>query len=73
VAQAQTLEETIAGYTRDAAYAEFQEHEKGMIRTGMLADLVLMSADIFAVPKEEILSVRPVLTVCDGKVVYQAV
>jgi predicted amidohydrolase YtcJ len=71
--QRQMLEQIIRGYTRDAAYVEFQEHEKGMIRAGMLADLVLFSADLFATPHEEIGQVRPVLTICDGKIVYQHV
>jgi len=67
-----TLEETIAGYTKDAAFVEFQEHEKGMIRTGYLADLVLLSGDLFTAPAETIHEVRPVLTVCDGRVVFEA-
>ncbi|MCB0188031.1 MAG: amidohydrolase family protein, partial [Caldilineaceae bacterium] len=69
--QRQTLEQTIAGYTRDAAYAEFMEHEKGMIRTGMLADLVLFDRDLFATPAAEIAAVRLSVTVCDGQVVWQ--
>jgi predicted amidohydrolase YtcJ len=69
--QRQTLPEIIRGYTCDAAYVEFQEHEKGRIRPGFLADLVLLSADIFATPPEEIATVQPVLTVCDGKIVYR--
>ena len=70
--ESQTLEETIAGYTKDAAYTEFQEHEKGIIRTGYLADLVLLSANLFTAPVETIHEVRPVLTVCDGRVVFEA-
>jgi predicted amidohydrolase YtcJ len=69
--QRQTLAQIIQGYTRDAAYVEFQEHEKGMIRTGMLADLVLFSTDLFAAPPESFDQIHPVLTVCDGRVVYQ--
>jgi predicted amidohydrolase YtcJ len=70
--QVQTLENTIRGYTVDAAYAEFQEDRKGMVRAGMLADLVLLSADLFATAPEEIKAIRPVLTISDGRVVYQA-
>ena len=67
-----TLEEVILGYTRDAAYAEFKEHEKGLIKEGYLADLVLFSHDLFSLPSEEILSAKPVLTLVNGQVVYEA-
>jgi predicted amidohydrolase YtcJ len=67
-----TLEEVILGYTRDAAYAEFKENEKGQIREGYLADLVLFSHDLFSLPSEEILSAKPVLTMVNGQVVYEA-
>lgn len=69
--QRQTLAETLIAYTRDAAYAEFQEQHKGQLRPGMLADLVLLSEDIFTVPPEEINRVTPVLTMCDGRIIYE--
>jgi len=68
----QSLADTIISYTREGAYAEFQEHERGQIKVGMLADLVLFSADLFATPPEDIAKVRPVLTICDGRVTYEA-
>jgi predicted amidohydrolase YtcJ len=67
-----TLEEVILGYTRDAAYAEFQEHQKGQLREGYLADLTLFSHDLFALPAEDIMTASAVLTMMDGRVVYQA-
>jgi predicted amidohydrolase YtcJ len=67
-----TLEEMLLGYTRDAAYAEFQEHQKGQLKEGYLADLVLLSENIFQTAPEEILNVKPLLTMVDGKVVYEA-
>ena len=67
----QALADTLVAYTRDAAYAEFQELVKGQLRVGMLADLVLLSDDIFAVSPEAIDQVQPVLTVCDGRVVFK--
>ena len=67
-----TLEECIIGYTRDAAYVEFKEHEKGQIKEGYLADLVLFSHDLFEVAPEEIRSAKPVLTLFDGQIVYEA-
>jgi predicted amidohydrolase YtcJ len=69
--QRQRLEDLLDGYTREAAYAEFQEHNKGMLRSGMLADLVLLNADLFAVPPEEIAQVHPLLTMVDGRTVYR--
>jgi hypothetical protein len=71
--QAQTLSDAILSYTRDAAYAEFQEHQKGQLRPGYLADMVLLSEDIFTVPLEEIETrVKPVMTMCNGRIVYEA-
>jgi hypothetical protein len=67
-----TLEECIFGYTRDAAYVEFKEHEKGQIKEGYLADLVLFSHDLFEVAPEEIMSAKPTLTLFDGQIVYEA-
>lgn len=71
--QALDLAAALEGYTRVPAWVEFQEGEKGQLREGMLADLVLLDADLFALKSEEIAQVRPVLTVCDGKVVYERV
>jgi predicted amidohydrolase YtcJ len=67
-----TLEECILGYTRDAAFAEFQENQKGQIKEGYLADLVLFSHDLFELQPQEIRSARPVMTMVDGKIVYGA-
>ena len=66
-----TLAETIDGYTKTAAFAEFQEHEKGQIQEGMLADLILLDRDLMETEVDEIRHVRPVMTSCDGKVVYE--
>jgi hypothetical protein len=68
----QTLADTLIAYTRDAAYAEFQENVKGQLRAGMLADLVLLSDDIFAIPAEALDQVHPVLTIANGRIVYEA-
>jgi predicted amidohydrolase YtcJ len=65
------LEECIIGYTKDAAYAEFKENEKGQIKEGYLADLVLFSHDLFGLQPEVIPSAKPVLTMMDGRIVYQ--
>ncbi|MBL8064146.1 MAG: amidohydrolase [Anaerolineales bacterium] len=67
-----TLAELITGYTRDAAYAEFKENEKGQIKEGYLADMVLFTHDLFALKPEEIRTAKPAMTFVDGKVVFEA-
>ena len=57
----------------DAAYAEFQEQQKGMVRVGMLADLVLLNADLFAMPEAEVAQVKPLLTMVDGRAVFREI
>ncbi len=66
-----TLEECILGYTRDAAYAEFKENEKGQIKEGYLADLVLFTHDLFALKSEDIMTAKSALTMVNGKVVFE--
>jgi predicted amidohydrolase YtcJ len=66
-----TLEECILGYTRDAAYTEFMEDQKGQIREGYLADLVLFSHDLFEVDPAEITTVRAMMTMVDGRIVHE--
>ncbi|MCB0030921.1 MAG: amidohydrolase family protein, partial [Anaerolineales bacterium] len=60
----------LASYTRVAAFTEFTEEDKGQIKNGQLADLVLLDADIFAIPPEAIGDVRVNMTICDGQIVY---
>jgi len=67
-----TLEELLVGYTRDAAYAEFQEHQKGQLKAGYLADMVLLSEDIFKTRPEELNAVKPLFTMVAGELVYEA-
>jgi len=67
-----TVEEAVRAYTMGSAYAEFQEHEKGTIAPGKLADLVILSRDIFKIDPKEIEKVTVVMTIMDGRVVYEA-
>ena len=66
-----TLEECILGYTRDAAYTEFMEAQKGQVKEGYLADLVLFSHDLFELRSEEITTARAVMTMMDGRIVHE--
>jgi len=66
-----TLEEVLLGYTRDAAYTEFMEDQKGQIREGYLADLTLFSHDLFRIKPEDIMSASAVMTMIDGRIVHE--
>jgi predicted amidohydrolase YtcJ len=66
------LAQAVECYTRGSAYAEFSEHHKGRLRAGYLADLVVLSHDLFAVPARDILETRPVVTMAGGRVVFDA-
>lgn len=69
--QRQTLEQAVAGYTVDAAYAEFAEGTKGQLAEGMLADVIVLSEDIAAVDPARLHKIVPVVTICDGRVVWE--
>jgi hypothetical protein len=71
-AQRSTVTEAFAHYTRDAAFAGFAEDRQGVIAAGRLADLVVLSADVEATAPEALDAVRPVATVCGGRVVWRA-
>jgi predicted amidohydrolase YtcJ len=62
--------EAVYAYTRGAAYACGSEAEQGSIAPGKLADLVVLSKDIFEIQPEEILETRVLATVFDGNIVY---
>lgn len=65
-----TLPEAVEAYTMGSAYAEFQEKEKGSITPGKLADMVLLSDDIFQLNPQKIPDVRVDMTMVGGKVVW---
>ena len=65
-----TVTEAIRAYTSSAAYAAFEEHEKGTLASGKLADFVVLSADPFAVRPEDLERIEVDATVVDGRVVY---
>jgi predicted amidohydrolase YtcJ len=67
-----TVVESVEAYTMGSAYAEFQEKEKGSITVGKLADMVLLSDDIFSIAPEKIRDVKVLKTVVGGKLVYDA-
>jgi predicted amidohydrolase YtcJ len=68
--EAISVDEAIASYTAGGAYAEWKENEKGRIRPGFLADLVVLSADPAAVDPATIRDIAVDLTVVDGATVF---
>jgi hypothetical protein len=62
----------VIAYTAGSAFAERAEKEKGTLAPGMLADVAVLSQDIFTIPLAELPAVRSVLTMVGGKVVYAA-
>jgi predicted amidohydrolase YtcJ len=66
-----TVEEALRAYTAGSAFAAFEEAEKGTISLGKLADLVVLSEDIFAVPPNRIKDVMVKMTVVGGEIVYR--
>jgi predicted amidohydrolase YtcJ len=59
-------------YTRDGAYASFNENVRGTLTVGKLADFVVLSADILKIPPEQIVNTKVLLTVMGGKDTYRA-
>jgi len=67
-----TVEEAVEAYTMGSAYAEFQENEKGSIAPGKLADMVLVSQDIFTIAPGNIRDAKVLKTFVGGKLVWES-
>lgn len=68
--QAITAEEALHAYTAGAAYAEFNEQKKGMLKRGFLADMAVLSADPTAVDPAEIRHITVDATIADGNLIH---
>ena len=66
-----TIDQAIAAYTSGAAFAEFEEKDKGKLVAGMLADFVVLDRDLTAIPSAKILTTKVLRTVVGGKTVYE--
>jgi predicted amidohydrolase YtcJ len=66
-----TAEQAFALYTREAAHVSFEEEERGTIKAGKLADLVVLDQDPLTLSAEEIPGCRVEMTMVGGRIVYQ--
>jgi hypothetical protein len=66
-----TREQALKMFTIWAAYAAFEEKQRGSIEPGKLADLTVLSADIMKIPEPEILKTKCVMTVINGEIVFE--
>jgi predicted amidohydrolase YtcJ len=67
-----SVEEAVRAFTYGSAYAEFQENEKGTIAAGKLADLVILSDDIFTINANDIGKTKVITTIVNGRVIYES-
>jgi predicted amidohydrolase YtcJ len=68
--EALTREQALVAYTQGAAYGERTESFKGRLVPGAVADIAVLSLDIFHVPRSELAKTRSVLTIVGGRVVH---
>ena len=66
-----SLEQAIVAYTINGAFGSFEEDVKGSIKEGKLADLTVVSPDLFAVPPAKIHEAKVTLTIFNGREVYR--
>ena len=66
-----TVEEALRAYTAAAAFAGFADQDRGVLRAGMLADLVVIDRDLTRIPPAEIREAQVLLTIVGGKVVFE--
>lgn len=69
--QKMTREEALKSYTLNNAYAAFEEHLKGSISPGKLADIVVLSKDIMTIPEDEIPTAQVLYTIVGGEIRYR--
>jgi hypothetical protein len=67
-----TVEAALRHFTRDAAFAEHAEAQKGTLAPGKLADFVVLSQDLLAIPPERIKDTKVLLTVLGGQDTWRA-
>jgi hypothetical protein len=63
--------DTIHGFTLAGAHMEFMDDRKGMLKEGYLADIAVLDANLENTRPCDISGVKPVMTICDGRVVFE--
>jgi predicted amidohydrolase YtcJ len=66
------VEEAVRAFTVDAAYAARAESVAGSLSTGLVADFIVISGDVFSMKPREIQGIRRLATVLAGRIVYRA-
>jgi len=66
------MEDAIKYYTVGSAYSQFMDNRKGMIKTGYLADIVIVDKDLLTISENEIMKTKVDYTITGGKVVYSS-
>ena len=64
--------EALRSYTLNAAYAAKEEHLKGILAVGKLADITVLTRDIIVAPDNDLPSTEVAYTIVGGKVMYRA-
>ena len=65
-----SVDEAVRAYTYGSAYAVGQEHQKGTLRAGMLADFIALSDDLYEIAPERFAEQQVTTTVVGGEVVF---
>ena len=66
-----SVKDALIAYTQGGAYSSFDENIKGKIMPGYLADIIVFSQDLFTIPSMDIYKTKVVMTIFNGKIIYQ--
>jgi predicted amidohydrolase YtcJ len=72
IRQTISREDALIAHTRKNAYFVFQENNLGSIQPGKLADLAVLDRDYLTIPADQIKDISPVMTLVDGRIVFDA-
>lgn len=65
-----TIQDALKAYTQGGAYSSFEENSKGKLQPGYLADIIVFNQDLFSIPAMDIAKTKVVLTLFDGKIIF---